>query len=281
MILSIFKPKIWSFIFCISLLGNAQGQHQDDISVHEKKVRTLENFVERFNNQPEGSGMPQPSIPSNTTDLNNFQVSRFNNLYSLFDHQIFTGVELARNAHVANFIKTINTPVNPTFLTLNSPEWGAELHLKFNDPPFEVSGILYLQLVRNESGSTKWVIRSISIRSLDLHEVFKGQSLEFPGFVHGMNFTPLRISLIDPKWIERNKQPDGNPSRFMEALLNQDLKVRKVEDPIFSFYQIKGWRFFVCYRNRESRNTGWLIFKLDQINQEEVNKELIFKGLKQ
>ena len=254
------------------------------------RVKNIEFFIDRFNNQPEGSGSAHAANPKDTAACLAFMKERDFKLYSLFDLNRINKKDEKLKQKINAFFRDINSPYQPKFLRFEDMYWYAELMLTVHTKGQQKKLRCILQIVPLGNGALGWVIRSFHSTELMIEERFRSNLLFFPPSINGTDFMGVRLALNDPEWMgvrlalndpEWTKEKSGKPELSNSIILKQlsegQLKIEAISRITYHFLQLEGWIITVNYVNRESKNSGWLMDLLQPATrQEKVNyiKEL-------
>ncbi|MBA4058626.1 MAG: hypothetical protein C0490_28175, partial [Marivirga sp.] len=91
------------------------------------RVKNIEFFIDRFNNQPEGSGSPHAANPRDTAACIAFMKERDQKIFSLFDLNHLDKKDEKVRQKINTFFREINSPYQPKFLRFEDMYWYAEL----------------------------------------------------------------------------------------------------------------------------------------------------------
>ncbi len=272
-----------SLCFVLCLCGFlAQGQLMYDWENRAEnfhyRVKNIEFFIDRFNNQPEGSGSARAANPKDTAACIAFMKERDQKVFSLFDLAHLDKKDAALKERVNTFFRDINNPYQPRFIRFEDMYWFAELIFVVQHGAQKKKLRCVMQVMPAGKGVLVWAIRSFHAADLKVDERFRTSELYFPPSVNGTDFMNVRLALNDPAWVnEKLKKQDSSRSATLRQFSSGDLKIEMIERITYHFLQLEGWIMTVNYVNRESKNSGWLIDRLwTATRQEKVNylKEL-------
>lgn len=239
----------------------------------EYRVKNIEFFIDRFNNQPEGSGSPRAANPKDTAACLAFMKERDFKLFSLFDLNRIDRNDAALKQKINTFFRDVNSPYQPKFVRFEDMYWYAELSLNVLAGGRSKKMQCILQVVRLGQGVQAWAIKSFHSPDLEIGERFRGNELYFPPSANGTDFMGVRLSLNDPVWIkEKAAKLVGAQSKTLQQLSEGRIKIESIGKITYHFLQLDGWIMTVNYVNRESKNSGWLLDTLQPASMQEKVK---------
>ena len=267
--------RLWLFIFLVV------GVFQKEVSAQlvydweqraenwEYRVKNIEFFIDRFNNQPEGSGSAHAANPKDTAACLAFMKERDSKMFSLFDRGKLDKDDAALKQKINTFFREVNSPYQPKFIRFEDMYWYAELTMIAHSggQPKKLSCIL--QVVKLGQGALGWVIKSVHSSDLQIDERFRGNELFFPPSVSGTDFMNVRLALNDATWVNERIGKLVGKSRWLEMISEGRLKIDSVFKIKYHFLQLDGWIMTVSYVNRESKNSGWLLDVPQQANNQQ------------
>ena len=238
------------------------------------EVKQLDEFIERFNNDEFTFIKGYVKKTEGITSL-----SRETMIKKLFNT---TKTNWNYN-DINSFIKQVNSKEDPQFLDSEKGEWFANVrckvmyHNKLSDALFK------LKLETLPNGGEKWVIEDVnypegSELAANNHE--SSSLVRFPRptdpvvslspMSHAIDF--MNIDLVTNKpdnignFVDTASYKNKNLHFFVNACLKQQIKIVKATTITYQFYQIKGWLIEVKQFNRQSKNSGWLISRLEKLS---------------
>ena len=239
----------------------------------EYRVKNIEFFIDRFNNQPEGSGSARAANPKDTAACLAFMKERDFKLFSLFDLNRIDRKDPAVKQKINTFFREINSPYQPKFVRFEDMFWYAELDLNVQASGQSKKMRCILQVVRLGQGVLAWAIKSFHSSELKVDERFRGNELYFPPSANGTDFMSVRLALNDPAWIkEKETKLVGSQSKTLQQLSEGRIKIETIGKITYHFLQLDGWIMTVTYVNRESKNSGWLLETLEPASMQEKVK---------
>jgi len=239
----------------------------------EYRVKNIEFFIDRFNNQPEGSGSARAANPKDTTACLAFMKERDFKLFSLFDLNRIDRKDAAVKQKINTFFREINSPYQPKFVRFEDMYWYAELNMNVLASGQSKKMRCILQVVRLGQGVQAWAIKSFHSSEMQVDERFRGNELYFPPSANGTDFMGVRLSLNDPAWIkEKETKLVGAQSKTLQQLAEGRIKIETISKITYHFLQLDGWIMTVNYVNRESKNSGWLLDTLQPASMQEKVK---------
>ena len=236
----------------------------------EYRVKNIDFFIDRFNNQPEGSGSTRAANPQDTAACLAFMKERDYKLFSLFDLGKIDRKDAAVKQKINTFFRDINSPYQPKFIRFEDMSWYAELDMTVLSGGRSKKLSCIMQVVRLSQGVQEWVIKSFHSSELEVGERFRGNELYFPPSTNGTDFMGVRLALNDPSWTsEKSAKLVGAQSKMLTLLSEGKLKIEAIGKITYHFLQLDGWIMTVNYVNRESKNSGWLLATFQQANNQQ------------
>jgi len=232
----------------------------------EYRVKNIEFFIDRFNNQPEGSGSTHAANPTDTAACLAFMKERDSKMFSLFDRSKLNKKDVALKHRINTFFREINSPYQPKFIRFDDNYWYAELTMMARSGGQASQLRCIMQVVHLGQGVAGWAIKSVHSSDLQIGERFRGNELYFPPSVNGTDFMNVRLALNDKTWLNERTSKLVGKSRWLEMLLEGTLKIGSIDKITYHFLQLDGWIMKVNYVNRDSKNSGWLLEELQQAN---------------
>jgi hypothetical protein len=241
----------------------------------EYRVKNIEFFIDRFNNQPEGSGSPRAANPKDTAACLAFMKERDYKMFSLFDLASIDRKDPAVKEKINTFFRDINSPYQPKFIRFDDMNWYAELNLTVQSGGQSKQLSCIMQVVGLGQGVQAWVLKSFHSNDLDVGERFRGNELYFPPSANGTDFMGVRLALNDKSWTnEKMGKMVGAESKMLRMLSEGKVKIESIGRITYHFLQLDGWIMTVNYVNRESKNSGWLLATLRQADNQQKVKYL-------
>ena len=241
----------------------------------EYRVKNIEFFIDRFNNQPEGSGSTRAANPKDTAACLAFMKERDYKLFSLFDLAKIDRKDAAVKQKINTFFRDINSPYQPKFIRFEDMYWYAELNMNVQAGGQSKKLSCIMQVARMGQGVQAWVIKSFHSSDLEVGERFRGNTLYFPPSANGTDFMGVRLALNDPSWTnEKITKLVGAESKMLSMLSEGKFKIESIGKITYHFLQLDGWIMTVNYVNRESKNSGWLLATLQEANNQQKVKYL-------
>lgn len=266
-----------SFIIISIILTSAQfavGQivyeWENQAENYYYRVKNIEFFIDRFNNQPEGSGRTQTQTQPDSNSQKHFLSDRDNTIFSLFDLQRLNKKDEKLKQRINAFFLKVNNVNDPLFLNFTDNHWFAELLLSIRYQNQETMLQCILQVKQLSHGEYGWSIQSFIAPELGIKDHIPGNMITFPPNVNGTDFMTVKLALSNPEWV--NAQIDSamnSSSILLQKLKAKEITIESVKQITYHFLPIEGWGFTVRYVNRESKNSGWLIEQLFELTNEE------------
>lgn len=225
----------------------------------EYRVKNIEFFIDRFNNQPEGSGSSHAANPKDTAACMAFMKERDSKMFSLFDRGKLNKNDAAMKQRINAFFREINSPYQPRFIRFEDTYWYAELTMIARSGGQSRQLRCIMQVVHLGQGVLGWAIKSVHSSDLQMDERFRGNELYFPPSVNGTDFMNVRLALNDAAWVNERMGKLVGKSRWLEMISEGKLKIDQIGKITYHFLQLDGWIMTVNYVNRESKNSGWLL----------------------
>ena len=271
-------------IICLSLslllcrVSKAQVFSNDD-AVREAnfvtRVVQLDEFIHRFNNDS-SSEIRRYYLSHHRP----WTKSREQMIRSLFNY----GTQRWDSLQVDRFVRHVTDSVTPGYLDFWRSQWFAEARCIFEYRGVRVAASLILRVQFNPDGSAQWVITAVkpdfglSVASKkappipELIRVSRKQRFIQPAandtyFTElGRDFADKRgmSGLFDGRFLHQYRS-----GPFYQALLNDRLQFVAVKRIKYHFLQVDGWVFTVEHFERATRNSGWLITSIREVNGEE------------
>jgi hypothetical protein len=239
------------------------------------RVKNIEFFIDRFNNQPEGSGSARAANPKDTAACIAFMKERDVKLFSLFDMGKLDKTDQNLKKKINTFFRDINSPYDPKFIRFVDTYWYAELTMTVLEGGHPKKLRCIMQVVPLGQGAVGWAIKSFHSTELSINERFFTNKLTFPPSVNGTDFMGVRLALNNPEWTSSKiGKPEMPNSATLQQLSDGKLKVESIGKITYHFLQLDGWIMTVNYVNRESKNSGWLLDSLKPATVEEKVKYL-------
>ena len=244
---------------CIALCATAQNEIQyfsDENFAFE--VKQIDEFIERFNNSE--NTLIRQYIKDNygKKDLPRQEIlkSLFNQKdesWSLRDVDLF-------------ITQIVNRDYN---LQFEDKDWYAKLDCSVDYLGEEFPMTMIMNVERNQkTNAKKWVITSVNAQFLDIPES-SDKSKSINPASHGTNFIALDRALEDTSNMKNYVSSDFNPDQltlFMSLLSCKKVSIKQVDRIQYHFLQFEGWAFTVKNFERDDKNSGWLISKLERLD---------------
>ena len=245
------------------LLG---GQPEDSVWV--TRVKLLQQFINRFNYSEDWRGNPVPK----TGETN----ERRKYIASLFEADYASSVS---RDQLLTFVENVTGTFPPKYLSFYDEDWYAQVNCKASYLAKDTEVLLTLKVEQNKDQSVQWVIVGGHADILKLEK--QAEPLALNGNANELNFMRLFIGLEDRQRIAdftaAEYQPD--PLSIILFLVQRgDLVLHHTLDVRYHFFQLPGWVFSVREFDRQEYNSGWLIYRLEEAN-EEKKKEMLARQL--
>ncbi len=237
------------------------------------RVKNIEFFLDRFNNQPEGSGSTHAANPKDTAACLAFMNERDAKIFSLFDLSQLDKKDQETRKKINTFFRDINSPYQPKFLRFEDRYWYASLTFDVHSGGEPKRLHCIMQVVSLGQGALGWVIKSFHSSDLAIQDHFTTNDLNFPPSVNGTDFMDVRLALKKSEWLsEKLEKPGLANSKTLKLLREGKLSIDKISNITYHFLQLEGWIMTVEYVKRESKNSGWLIDRLQPATVQEKVK---------
>ena len=258
------KAHIIAIVISLQLLVPAAfyAQSLNHLNSHLQKVRIglLDEFLERFNGEA-----VHPEIPITSVD------SRKKNLMALLDFTQFTSKEDSLFKEASKMMDTaIRDSININF---SDTTWLAIAHCKGTLERKSVKFDLFLTVQHRKADMYKWVINKADGELFSVTPKNKNERIMIDPDSHETNFISLRRATYEQphniKTFITNYFDYDATSVFAYLVYSGMLKIDYVEDLEFVFTQIPEYIFHVKYFERETQNSGWLIYSFYKSTSEE------------
>jgi len=222
------------------------------------EVKQIDEFIERFNNSEKT--LIREYIKNN---YESGDLTRIDLLKSLFNQQD----ESWNLREINSFITQIDN--RDYKLQFDDKDWYAKLNCTADFLGEEFPMTMIMNIEKNpESGANKWVINSVDANFLDIPES-SDKSKSINPASHGTNFVALDRALEDTSNMKNYVSSSFNPDKltlFMSLLSCKKISIKQVDRIQYHFLQIDGWAFTVKNFERKEKNSGWLISKLERMD---------------
>lgn len=239
------------------------GEQPKD-SVWVTRVKLLQQFINRFNYSEDwrGNSVQDPGAISKRREY----------IASLFEADYASSVP---RSDLLAFVEDITGSFPPRYLSFYDDNWYAKVHCKASYLGKDTEVLLTLKVQQNEDQSVQWVIVGGHAEFLELEK--HDQPLVLNGNANELNFMRLFIGLEEKQRITdftaADYQPD--PLSLIHFLIRRgDLKLHHALSVSYHFYQLPGWIISVKEFDRHEYNSGWLIYRLEEVN-EHQKRELL------
>jgi bacillopeptidase F (M6 metalloprotease family) len=172
---------------------------------------------------------------------------------------------LLNNKITTEFLKTIRKETSETHLSFDSGKWFAieKAQFKYKGNIYDIN--IILKIVQGENKGFYWAIDSVA------GELFRNSSHQSSStyFINPMNdevgFTELNKALTNIIDIANYVSPGRSIdplSEFIYLLKTKELKFINMKEVEYIFRDISGFQIYVKYFNRNTFNSGLLIYKI-------------------
>ncbi len=238
-----------------SLLGDQEGNYQDEEKVFYAETKQVNQFLRRFNAEENMRGV---KLSPRDPDYHSPELRR-QYINMLFDQESNIP-QMLKNAFVNDVTQ------NEKFLDFHGGDWFGEAEVQFERGSTPVMVTLYMKLVDENLGS-KWVISDVFYGPYaDLYERDDKSSSRFlHPLSHELDFMNLdkvfSSGIHTGDYFNQDFQVD-RLSIFLYELRSHQLRFKYVAGLKFHFFQLDGWYVEITEFNRPGMNRGWLISNL-------------------
>ncbi|GGB03691.1 hypothetical protein [Puia dinghuensis] len=247
----------WALPVYAQVFSNDEGARE---AVFVTKVMQLDEFIHRFNNDP-NSTIRQYYLAHHRK----WDKSRAELIRSLFDYS-----QDWNAAQMDLFIRRATDAHRPDSLRFFQDKWYAEAICSFlyNNEPVEATLILRLRV--NLDGTAQWMIAAVKpdftifLESTAPVVPLAERKLRFiQPAANDTYFAELDRDLADkrylPAFFDEGFFRRRHSGRFYQALLNDRIRFVTVKKLRYHYLQVHDWIFTVDNYERDTRNSGWLI----------------------
>lgn len=224
------------------------------------RVKNIEYFIDRFNNQPEGQGYIRVPDRADTAAYLHWLQERDAAIFSLVDYPVFLQGKPDRNS-LLEFFRNVNNPYQPQFIAFTDSLWFAVIEFQGTLDAKPITAKVVLNVMQT-GAVTEWSLRRFVSASMAMDYRYSG-SIRFVPSVHGTDFMGVRIAFADAEWVSKTLAANGNASAaWLSWLYSGRLSLTQITSISYHFTQLPGWVLTSTYVNRESKNSGWLVNEL-------------------
>ncbi len=255
----------FSFLFLLILpelvLGQIRNSGEEENFVFQ--VKQMDEFIDRFNN-------------ANYTPIKKYlkekykieDVNRSDLIKGLFNQQD----QDWKTEEIVEFLADVTENKPPPYLDFYDKGWYAELDCAglYKNKKENFTLVLSIEIIE-ATGGAKWVIEGVSADFLKIPPI-KDYRKGLNPASYGTDFMGLIDALADTANYQNYISSDQQPSQlllFFDELYEKKLVFKQVNRITYHFLQIDGWAFQVKDFNRNTKNSGWLISSLSQVNEAE------------
>lgn len=265
------KKIILLSLFFIPKTLLAQSYEKEFETLFAWQVKQIDEFIERFDDN-DSTLIKQYNQKHNGSST---VLTREKLIKSLFNAE---RTDWNYN-ELSDFIKQVDNKNNPQYLDFNNGNWFANVNcaIIWNGKPGTI--LLKLKIQKQTNGGLKWVIADVDAKGLkqpgNVTVAVKGTQPILPMPIDDTSLNPtshttdfLNIDEVSmyPQNISNYLVTANNYSAdfclFINECLSNRLKIVRANSVTYSFYQIKGWEIEIQQYNRQTKNSGWLIYKL-------------------
>lgn len=267
------KKIVWlivlgGYLFQAGAQTSPQGISSFSQSDFAFEVKTIDEFIERFNNEKYTliRQYMEQKFPGK-------EMSRLDLLRTLFNYE---DPAWSQEEALA-FSNEVLNPAGEKFLDFYSDTWFAEAECRVKYKGVSKKVRITMQVfVSDRTGAAKWVICGARAPFLDFSNRVDPRKFLNP-ISHATDFIGLKKAMDDHVFV-RNYLMEG----FRESHLNKYLAAVAIGDIVFEqvlkvnyhFLSIPGWLFTVQEYRRPGKNSGWLIQSLSR-KSDESKKEYL------
>jgi len=255
------KFFVWLLAF-VTIQPAFSQLFQDEVTANfAYQVKQIDEFIERFNNK-ENTLIKQYVKKLDTTA----RFRREHLIKSLFNASD-TGWKISE---IRQFIQQVSDTSRPVYLNFFDNDWYAEVNCAatYKGKPSKITLILKIQ--REKDGMSKWVAVSAIADFLRL-PVRRDSTTGLNPLSHATDFMNIDLMATDKKNIRNylpNEYREDVLSVFLYESQNNQLIIKQVNKITYHFMQVDGWIFTVNRFSRQTRNSGWLVSRLQPASAE-------------
>lgn len=222
--------------------------------VYAAQVKLIDEFISRFNREEVRRDLPD----SLNTD--------YNNLLLLFDFQTFSPQKDSLLFEMQQFARSVLN--HSAQIQHDDHKWYADVEVIVSLIGKKMPIHLFLVFEpREKQDMFKWTICGAEGVLFDLQKPLS--DLFISPIAHEMEFMEVSgVFKETPKYITSylpTSHTLDNLSALAVLVANKCLHFESINQIQFVFEQVPGYRFYVSYHARESKNSGWLISQLEHI----------------
>lgn len=248
-------------------VNNMGGIGRTDESTFMYRVKLIDEFIERFNDEPQSYIRQQAKAITGTDSM----LNRRRMLRALF----YKGATWTNDT--AKFIDAVCQPANEQWLHFDDSGWYAVANCIFKRGGKEIIIPLTLR-VHTHNEASWWKIAGVGNNSLPatgcpayVPAAARGRFI--PASAHGTNYVVLSqllqpgMSLEDVMDTEAINSTNG---RLLAGWLQGGtLQFAYVSSIQYHFFQVPGWYFTVAHHKGSGTQSGWLISSLKAVTEQE------------
>lgn len=240
------------------MVSNMQGASQSE-SAFLYEVKVIEEFIERFNDEPASYIRKQSRELLGTDSM----MTRPRLVRSLFDKK------QKWSADADSFTRQVCTEEQR--ISFSDSTWQARAVCVFSVNGKNIDVKVTMQVARENDG-LKWVVAGIDALSLPKARSqalpLKNTNDFIPTSSSATNFVYLFYvfdrSVLSASYFSIPALNSPTTANLIALISGQEAKFVKVSGVSYHFGQIPGWAFTVEQRKRKDTNSGWLISKLER-----------------
>lgn len=251
------------FLSYLSCFSQISQNNQIEEELFAFKVKQLDEFFERFNN--DDSTLIRRYLENNNKEVDFNRTEIIESLLFLKD---------TKNSVKTSFLQEVVS--NEWELSYFDEKWYAELDCEFTLGEESYPVYLFLEPYHTSVGS-KWVIRSVDADFLPDRKVNDTSNILNP-VSHATDFLGLHKALKDTTYFGNYFHPDYEfhlPTSFFYLVKFGVLNLEQVNKVTYHFLQLDNWIFTVNNYHRNNKKSGWLIDNIVSVTPEIKEKYLI------
>jgi hypothetical protein len=256
------KPILSFFFFLFLSCGFAQVNTGGISSFAQTdfafEVKTIDEFIERFNNDKYTliRQYMEQKFPGK-------ELSRLDMIRTLFNYD----EPLWQPDDALAFSGEILKENEAQLLDFYSEKWYAEAEclVKYKGIPKRVRITLQV-LVSDRTGAAKWVICGARAPFLDLSNRVDPKKFLNP-ISHATDFIGLKNAMDDKAFVRNflsDEFHESHLNKYLGAVATGDIVFDQVSSISYHFLSVPGWLFTVKEYRRPGKNSGWLIQSLSR-----------------
>jgi hypothetical protein len=248
-------------------VGNMGGITHTNDGTFMYRVKLIDEFIERFNDEPQSYIRQQAKALTGTDSM----LNRRRMLRAL----LYKGTTWTIDT--AKFIDAVCQPANEQWLHFDDTGWYAVANCTFTRGGKEITIPLTLR-VHTYNEASWWKIAGVGNTNLPstgcpayVPTAARGRFI--PASAHGTNYVVLSQLLQPGMSMEDVMDTDainsGNGRLLARWLQGGALQFAYVSSIQYHFFQVPGWYFTVAHHKGSGTQSGWLISSLKAVTEQE------------